>query len=48
VTLDGNLKLVRFVEDIVKVLGIQLGPEEGVPVHYSESVKILGDQRSEE
>ena len=40
--LDGNFKLLRLVEDIVKILGIQLGPKEGVPVHCPTSAKIRG------
>ena len=41
VTLDGNPKLFSFVEDIVEILRVQLGPKEGVPVHCSESGKVL-------
>jgi hypothetical protein len=41
VALDGNSKLLRLVEDIVEILGVQLGPEEGVPVHYSKLANVL-------
>lgn len=37
VGLDGNLKFLSLVEEIVKILGIQLGSKEGVPVHCPES-----------
>lgn len=40
VALDGNFKLVRLVENIVKILGIQLGSEEGVSVHCSKLAKV--------
>ena len=35
-SLDGNFELFRLVEDIVEVLGIQLGPEKRVPMHCSK------------
>ena len=38
---DSNFKLLRLVEDVVKILGIQLGSEEGVSVHFSKSAKVL-------
>lgn len=41
-TLDGNFKINRLVEDIVKILGVQLGSKEGVPVHCPVSAKIRG------
>ena len=40
VSLDGDSKLLRLVEDVVEILVIQLGPEEGVPVHCYRSAKI--------
>ena len=40
-SLDGNFKLFCFIEDIMEILGVQLGPEEGVTVHYSKSVTVL-------
>ena len=37
---DGYSELFRLVEDIVEILVVQLGPEEGVPVHCSRSDKV--------
>jgi hypothetical protein len=42
VTLNGNPKLLRLVEDIVKILGVQLSSKEGIPVHCPTSAKIRG------
>jgi hypothetical protein len=38
---DRNFKLLRLVEDIVEILGIQLGPKKGISVHYSKLVNAL-------
>lgn len=39
-SLDGDSKFLRLVEDIVEILVVQLGPEERVPVHFSRSVEV--------
>lgn len=41
-SLDGYFKLLRLVEYIVEILGIQLGPEERVPVHCFGSTNVMG------
>jgi hypothetical protein len=41
VAFDSNFKLLRLVEDIVKILGVQLGSEEGVSVHCSKLANVL-------
>ena len=39
--LDGNFELLCLVENIMKILGVQLGSEEGVSVHCSKLAKVL-------
>ena len=38
---DCDSKLLRLVEDVVEILGVQLSPEEGVPVHCSKLAMVL-------
>lgn len=45
-TLNGNFKLLRLVEDIVEILGIQLGSEERVSVHCPKLAKVPRDWES--
>jgi hypothetical protein len=40
-TFDSNFKVFSLIEDIVEILVVQLGPKERVPVHCSESVRVL-------
>ena len=47
VTLDGDSEFLRLVEYIVEILGIQLGSEEGIPMHYSKSAGGTGVRNTE-